>query len=132
MPVQILTVEQHRNVVARLVAHARRGIEDREFGLAEYSNLMVSFLLHQLASADAILALHSAFGDSWFPTTSAYPIVRTLFEVDVTAHYIGQDAAIRARRYIEFGHVLKKRRMDACAKHRGSSDSTWREGMNLE
>jgi hypothetical protein len=127
----MLTAEQHRDVVARLVAHARQGLKDREFGLAAYSNLMVSFLLHQLASADAILSLHRAFGDSWFPTTR-YPIVRTLFEVDVTAHYIGQDAAIRARQYIEFGHVLKKRRMDACAKHRGSSDSSWREGMNLE
>ena len=128
---RLLTVDQHRDVLTRLVALGRR-IGDHELRISPYSNLMASFLLHELISADAILSLHREFGETWYPVTSAYPIARTLFEIDVTAHYISQDPQDRAIQYIEFGHVLKKRRMDACARHRESADASWAEGMALE
>lgn len=127
----MLNVDQHRAVLGRLVTFGR-AVESHEFALAPYSNLTLSFLLHQLSSAQAVLALHRVFGDQWYPTTSAYALVRTLFEVDVTAHYISRDPDARARRYIDFGKVLKKRRMDACSRHRGSPHPSWREGMELE
>lgn len=127
----MLTIDQHRDVLARLAALGRR-VEDYEFRSAAYPNLMASFLLHQLASANAVLALNRAFGDTWFPAATAYATARTMFEVDVTAHYISQDHEGRAVRYIEFGHVLKKRRMDACAKHRASREPSWAAGMAME
>jgi hypothetical protein len=128
---RLLTVDQHRDVLTRLVVLGRR-IGNHELRISPYSSLMASFLLHELASADAILALHRQLGEMWFPVTSAYLIARTLFEVDVTAHYISQDPKDRAIRYIEFGHVLKKRKMDACARHRESADPSWAEGLALE
>jgi hypothetical protein len=128
---RLLTADQHREALARLVALGRQ-IGNHELRISPYSNVMASFLLHELAAAEAILALHREFGETWFPVTSAYPIARTLFEVDVTAHYISQAAQDRAIRYIEFGHVLKKRQMDACARHRESADASWAEGMAVE
>ena len=127
----MLTVEQHRDVLARLVLLARR-VEQYESRSAPYSNLMGSFLLHQMSSADALLSLHHLAGEARFPVAGAYAIARTMFETDVAAHYIGQDPEDRAVRYIEFGHVLKKRQMDACAKHLASADRTWAEGLRLE
>lgn len=127
----MLTVDEHRKVLSRLVALGRR-TETLKIRMSAYSNLMVSFLLHQIAAAEAILALLRRFGDDWFPVTSAYPIARTFFEIDVNAHYISRDPTTRSLRYIDFGRVITKRQMDACCKHRGSTNSSWRDGMNLE
>ncbi|MBZ5559821.1 MAG: hypothetical protein LAO77_21340, partial [Acidobacteriia bacterium] len=52
-------------------------------------------------------------------------------ETEVTAHYIAVAPAERSKQYINFVHVLKKREMDACAKHRTSKHDSWREGMQL-
>jgi hypothetical protein len=93
---------------------------------------MASFLMHQLGGAQAVLGLLRGFGEEWFPSTAAYPIVRTMFEVDVTAHYVSQDPESRSRRYIEFSHVLKKRRMEACSRHRSSPNESWKQGMESE
>ena len=38
----------------------------------------------------------------------------------------------RSLQYIEFGHVVTKRQMDACTKHRKSTIDSWRAGMDLE
>jgi hypothetical protein len=127
----MLTVDEHRHVLAKLVAQARK-LEQVQLQSTPYTNLMVSFLLHEIASAEALLALHRATGDTWFPVTSAQPIARTLFEVDVNAHYISQEPTARSLQYIEFGHVVAKRQMDACAKHRNSPTDSWRSGMELE
>jgi len=129
--VRMLTVDERRAVLAKLVTCGRK-TEHMELKPTPYSNLMVSFLLHQIASAEALLALHRAFGDTWFPVTSAHPIARTLFEVDVNAHYISRDRVHRSLLYIDFGHVVTKRQMDACAKHRKSAIEPWRAGMDLE
>ena len=131
MSIRILTTAQQRDVLIRLVEFGRR-VEQVEIAVTERSSLMVSFLMHQLGCAQAVLGLLRGFGEEWVPSTAAYPIVRTMFEVDVTAHYVSQDPESRSRRYIEFSHVLKKRRMDACSRHRSSPNESWKQGMESE
>lgn len=92
---------------------------------------MLCFLLQHLSVAETLLRLADSFGHTWFPVTVGYNITRTMFETDVTAHYITQAPAGHARRYIEFGRVLDKRKMDACSKHRESKHPQWREAMAL-
>jgi hypothetical protein len=88
--------------------------------------------MHEMSSAEALLSLHRAMGQERFPAAGAYAIVRTMFETDITAHYIGSDPEDRAVRYIEFGHLLEKHQMDACSKYLASADRTWAEGLRLE
>ena len=88
---------------------------------------MSSFLMHSVSGARSLLALYETAGVEWFPVTVGYGIARTMFEVDVTAHYIAQSPQERASLYILFEHVLNKKAMDACDKHRKSEDSSWRE-----
>jgi hypothetical protein len=97
----------------------------------EYTSLMVCFLLHEISAANSLLRLREAFGEAWFPTTVGYIVARSMFETDVTAHYIGQEPSHRAHQYIAFESVLKKHEMDTCAKHRGSKDPQWRDAMCL-
>ena len=92
---------------------------------------MVSFLMHNLAAAESLLRLWKSFGAEWFPTTVGYLIARSMFEIDVTAHYISQQPRERARQYILFERVLNKREMDTCARHRASKNPQWREAMDL-
>ena len=133
MAVQFLTVEQHQDVLKRLVQLGKkRGSPvpihaDGE----EYTSLMICFLLHSLSAAESILCLSTSLGNEWFPTTVGYVIVRPMFEIDVTAHFITKASRERARQYIEFGEVLNKRKMEACAKHRNSANAGWKDGMEL-
>lgn len=92
---------------------------------------MMSFLLQNLSAAETLLRLSNSFGDEWYPVTVGYGVARTMFEVDVTAHYITKAPAERVSQYIEFAAVLNKSEMDACKKHRDSKDPQWREAMDL-
>ncbi|MGO9010419.1 MAG: DUF5677 domain-containing protein [Bryobacteraceae bacterium] len=132
MAIRFLTVEQHRRVVSQLLDLGRSGsgASVREAG-AEYTSLMVCFLLHNLSAAESLLRLWQAFGEQWFPATVGYIAARSIFETDVTAHYISQQPNERARQYILFEHILDKQQMDTCAKHRNSKDPQWSEGMRL-
>jgi len=132
MAIRALTVEQHEQVVARLVGLAGRveSLPGHATGI-EYTSLMTCFLFHNMSCAKAILALHQSMGADSFPTSAGYGLVRSLFEADVTAHYISAEPLERSKRYIDFVHVLNKREMDACAKHRTSKNDSWREGMQL-
>lgn len=133
MPIKFLTVEQQENVLKNLLNLAKQGstkITVHPAGF-EYTSLMVCFLLHHLSSAETILRMSTLFGYQWFPVTVGYNIVRSMFEIDVTAHYITKKPTELSRLYIDFGNVLKKYEMDACAKHRGSSNPQWREAMDL-
>ena len=128
-----LTVKQHQEVLRRLLglAKGRPGeIPIHSAGLG-YSSLMICFLLHNLSAAETLLRILESFGDAWFPVTVGYAMARTMFEADVTAHHISQMPAERARQYIEFGALLKKRQMDACLEHCQSKDPQWREAMEL-
>lgn len=128
-----LTVGQHQEVVRRLVNLGR----DRNSRIAshsegfEYTSLMICFLLHNLSSAEVLLRLSTSFGKEWFPVTVGYTVVRTMFEADVTAHYITQNPRELARRYVDYGAVLNKHRLDACIAHRKSSNPQWRDAMDL-
>ncbi len=130
MTIKALTNEQHRNVLKKLVDFRKiiKGIKLHPAG-PEYTSLMVCFLSHNLSSADCLLRLYDSFGDEYFPTTVGYTIVRPMFEIDVTGHYITRDAYKRAHQYILYESVLEKQQMDACRKHRNSKNSNWGEAM---
>ena len=84
-PVQLLTIDEHRLVVERLTGLAKIksvNVIPKDFG---YKSLMVCLLMHSRASAESLITLHTRFGNEWFPITTGYVIVRSLFEVDVTA-----------------------------------------------
>jgi hypothetical protein len=128
-----LTTEQHQEVLSRLVTLGKSRADGLPFHPAgvEYTSLMVCFLLHNLSAAETLLRIASSFGNEWYPVTVAYAVARTMFETDVTAHYITKAPAERARQYISFSAILNKRQMDACAKHRNSSNPQCREAMDL-
>lgn len=127
-----LTTEQHRTVVERLVALPGdlAGVKIHKEGF-EYTSLMMCFMMHSRGAAESVLALHRRFGEEWFPVTTGYVVVRSLFEVDVTAHYISADPAARSRRYIGFEHVIRKNTLEAIERHRASPKSSWREAMQM-
>jgi hypothetical protein len=131
--VLFLTAEQHQEIVQRLLDFGRGQIDKIPLHPAgmEYTSLMMSFLLHNFSAAETLLRISGSFGAAWFPVTVGYAIARTMFEADVTAHYISQEPADRARQYIAFGAVLNKREMDACLEHRHSKDAQWRESTSL-
>ena len=132
MAIKYLTVEEHQKVLEQLVGCARQleGCRYHQAG-PEYTSLMVCFLLHNMAAAESLLRLRNSFTNEWFPTTIGYLIARSMFETEVTAHYIARSPAERSRQYVEFGRVLRKREMDACHKHRKNDDPQWREAMDL-
>ena len=127
-----LTVDEHRKVVERLLTMVKshEGIRTHPAGL-EYTSLMMCFMLHSTGAAESLLTLHHRYGDEWFPATTGYVIVRSLFEVDVNAHYISREPVERSRRYIEFEHVIRKNALEAIERHRASMDPSWREAMQL-
>ncbi|MFA4973353.1 MAG: DUF5677 domain-containing protein [bacterium] len=131
---RFLTAEQHQLVVKQLVELGRKLISARRQHSSgfEFTSLMVCFLMHNLSAAEALLRLLNSTTEKWFPATVGYTIVRTMFEIDVTAHYISQQPVERSRRYIKYGRILKKKRMDACLRHCDSRDAQWAEGMKNE
>jgi len=94
MSIKFLTVEQHQRVLDNLVALAAK-VKGARFHSAgsEYTSLMVCFLLQNRSVATALLRLRDSYGNEWFPATVGYIIVRSMFEIDVTAHYISQAPA---------------------------------------
>jgi len=116
MAVKLLTVEQHQEVLKCLfeLGKQRGGRVPIHAAGEEYTSLMICFLLHSASAAESILRLSTSFGNEWFPTTVGYSIVRPMFEIDVTAHYITKSPVERARQYIKFDAVLNKRKMEAC------------------
>jgi len=132
MEIKYLNVEQHRRVLSQLLDLGRRA-DGAPFHAAgpEYTSLMVCFLVHNLSAADSLLRLWQSAGEQWFPATVGYLIARSMFETDVTAHYISQQPSDRAHQYILFERVLDKHAMDACAKHRGSKNANWGQAMDL-
>lgn len=129
---KFLTAEEHKQVVERLISllSSQEGIHHHEAGWV-YTSLMVCFAMHSRGAAESILALHRRFGDSWFLATTGYVIARSLFEIDVTAHYIALEPVARSSRYIEYEHVIWKKRLEAIKRHRSSEKPSWREAMQL-
>jgi len=132
LAIRILTLQQHTTVLKRLVRLAKRfrGGTKHSAGF-EYSSLMTCFLMNNVSSAEAILALGQHFGEGWFPVPAGYSLTRLLFETEVTAHYLARDPVERSRKYVDFANVLRKREMDAHAKHRNSSHPSWKEAMQM-
>jgi hypothetical protein len=126
-----LTVEQHQIVLQRLITLARTVQPRVHQSGREYTSLMMSFLLHNISAVESLLQLNKSFGSKWFPVTVGYAIVRPMFEIDVTAHYISQNPSERAHQYIEFGYVLRYNKMQFVKKHRNSKEPSWKEAMEL-
>jgi len=128
--IRFLTPEQHGQVLSRLLDLGRE-IDGKAIHAAspEYTSLMVCFLLHNIAAVESILRLWRSFGGQWFPATVGYIIARSIFETDVTAHYISQQPKDRADAYILFERVLEKEDMEVCAKHKSSTKDNWGEAM---
>ena len=133
MSIPALTVNEHKHVVECLIKLGTRvkKVPIHSAGL-EYTSLMISFLMHNISSADSLLKLLESYGEEWFPTTVGFIIARTMFELDVNAHYISMFPKKYSQQYIKFGRVLRKKNMDACQKHRSNSDAQWRDSMNSE
>ena len=128
-----LMPEQHQDVLRRLVdlgGRVANGVPVDQTDLG-YTSLMVCFLLQNLSAAETLLRISSSFGSEWYPVNVGYTIARTMFEVDVTAHYITKAPAERVPQYIGFTAILNKHALDACNKHRSSKDPQWREAMEL-
>ena len=108
-----LTVEQHKEVLRRLVDLGGRAADGVPVGRTDlgYASLMICFLLQNLSAAETLLRMSSSFGNEWYPVTVGYAISRTMFEVDVTAHYITMAPAERVPQYINFTAVLNKRKL---------------------
>lgn len=125
-------VPHHREVLERLCALAQiEGVTTHQAGL-EFTSVMSSFLMHNVASGRSLLTWLDASGQDWFPVAQAYAVARAMLETDVTAHCICASPADNAHRYILFEHVLTKRAMDACKRHLESDDAGWREAMSIE
>jgi len=134
MPIKALTNEQHTRVLQNLVGLARsiqEATPHYHSAGAEFTSLMVCFLMHNLSVAQSLLKLLEAFGEDFFPTTLGYVVTRSMFEADVNAHYIAQDPVERSRRFVDFEAVLEKRQMDRWERHRASTDPGWREAMDI-
>lgn len=127
-----LTIDEHREVVNRLTTLAKStSAFPAHVAGPEYTSLMVCFLMHSVAAAESLLTLHERHGNDWFPATIGYVIDRSLFEVDVNAHYITLDPTERSRRFIEFEHVIRKNTLETVERYRTSEKSSWREGLQL-
>ncbi|MGD0830922.1 MAG: DUF5677 domain-containing protein [Terracidiphilus sp.] len=126
-----LTVDQHKDVLRRLVDFGKTRVNGIPYGDADlgYFSLMSCFLLQNLSAAETLLRISSSFGDEWYPATVGYTVARTMFEVDVTAHYITKSPAECVHQYIDFTAILNKKEMDACNKHRNSKKPGWQEPM---
>ena len=132
MALRGLSNKEHRGVLLKLVQLARSAeVTHLHSAGPEYTSLMVCFLTHSLTAGDCLLRLHDSFGDEYFSTTVGYTIVRPMFEIDVTAHYITRDPVSRAQQYIAYEAVLEKKQMEACGKHCGSNKPDWREGLQM-
>lgn len=68
------------------------------------------------SSADSLVYLYRR-NPEWFPVVVGYVTARSMFEADISAHYISQQPRERATQYIEFKRVLDKKRLDAWLRH---------------
>ncbi len=127
------TVEQARERLERLLNLGRRVQNKFEYHSTgpEYTSLMVSFLLEEMSSAETLLRLAKSFGNEWFPINIGYMIARSMFEIDVSAHYIAVDKVNRSHQYIEYVHVLRKNELDAIIKHKDTDQDNWRQFLQL-
>src|SRR4030042_4710005 len=129
---KLLTVEDIQQVVERLfdLGQIKTKIPLHPAG-PQYTSLMMCFLMHNMAAAAALLSLRKFFTNEWFPSSVGYVILRSMFETEITAHYISQSPIDRSRQYIDFEHILNKKEMDAYLKHRNSNIAHWRDNMNF-
>jgi hypothetical protein len=130
-----LTIEEHKRVVENLLGLPELidvdKIKEQEKDIS-YVSLMMCFMLHNISSAETLNAIYDNFGEERFPVTVGFVIVRSMFETEITSHYISQNPKKRAEEYIQYEAILNKKQMDSCFKHRNSKKESWKEAMTLE
>lgn len=132
MAIPTLNTIEHKKVLERLINISKsiNNVRLHPAGI-EYTSLMICFFKHNVNAAECVLRLYELFGDEYFPATVGYSIIRPMFEIDVTAHYISIDRSNLSARYISYKSIFNKKQMDACGKHRSSKNSNWREAMEM-
>ena len=128
-----LIVEQARERLTRLLYLSRRVQNKFRNHLAglEYTSVMISFLLEEISSVETLLRLSTSIGNEWFPINIGYMIARSMFEINVNAHYITKDKINLSHQYLEYVHVLRKKELDAINKHKDTGRKSWREFLQL-
>ena len=128
-----LTVRPARERLTRLLYLSRRVQNKFKVHLAglEYTSVMVSFLLEETSSAETLLRLSKSSANDWFPINIGYMIARSMFEIDVNAHYITKDKINLSHQYLEYVHVLRKKELDAINKYKDTDRKSWREFLQL-
>jgi len=128
-----LSTQDHIEVLKNLIALGR----PKMFMVSpikysnEYTSLMVSFLLHNISASESLLTLYNTYSNQWFPTNIGYIIVRTMFETDITAHYITKDPTKRSLQYIQYGAIIDKKQLAMCINLCNSTNNSTKEYMQL-
>jgi PAS domain-containing protein len=128
-----LIVEQARERLTRLLnlsSRIQNKFKNHLAGL-EYTSVMISFLLEEISSVETLLRLSKSIGNEWFPINIGYMIARSMFEIDVNAHYITKDKINLSHQYIEYVHVLRKKELDTIMKYKDTNRKSWREFLQL-
>lgn len=119
--------KQYIQALEELLALARKYFDEKggvhfQPNKLPYTSLMICFFMQNMSASESLLRLYKSFSSEWFPQSIGYAIVRTMFEVDVTAHYISKRPDERALRYIDYGDVLNKQQMDVYKKYLNSNE----------
>lgn len=127
MALKYLNEEQHIKVVSNLIDFQQRINPNKTHKAGiPYTSLMNSFLAHNMASATSLVRLRMD-ANEWFPASVGYAIARTMFEVNINAHYISLDPEKRSNQYIQFEHVLKYQLMNNYKELSRIPNSQWEE-----
>lgn len=132
MTIKAFTLEQTQEITKRLNLLARskvfceKKLRVHSAGMG-YTSLMVCFSSHIMASIETLLFLYKQFGKEWFPSTVGFIILRSMFEIDIQAHYISEEPKERAGTYINFGSIINKRKYEALLRHRNEVHGNWKE-----
>jgi hypothetical protein len=129
--IRALTADEHFQVLVNLTELGKTAgtITSRRFG-KDYPFLMGCFLAHNLTCAETLIDLQKLRKCDDFPVAVGYSIVRTMFEIDVNAHFITIDPSKRSQQYVNFRKVLVKNEMESIRKHLGSLQGNWGEACN--
>jgi len=134
MVLRALKTHQYVEVAVRLVELTNqnfpehKGVEIHKAGIS-YTSLMVCFRMHLIRSM-IIMTKFYKLSPNYFPVTTAYLILRTMFEININAHYISQDPERRSNEFIDYGNIIDKRKIDKYSKHKNTKKKDWAEFIN--
>jgi hypothetical protein len=134
MVLKALKTHQYVEIAIRLVElSTKRFPEQEEIKIHEagisYTSLMICFRMHIVRSM-LLMTKFYELSPNYFPVINAYLILRTMFEIDINAHYISQDPERRANQFIDYGNIIDKKKFDKYLKHKDTKKQDWAEFIN--